>query len=129
MNELLEYVWHDTVLLKIEIDRSDPGENDTFRILVEWSDWEPRPECPYATIEFKDCHWLNMDMNFGVVCVETFDQIELEPDHPEIQKIAKLFRVEDLTCVAFKTNSTGSTIRIIAESVTIMPHTTLNGVA
>jgi len=66
MNENFnELPWHDSVLESIFIDRSNPGENDSIRIEVEWSDGK------HSSIIFHDCYAITADMNFGVIASET----------------------------------------------------------
>ncbi|MFN3846218.1 MAG: hypothetical protein ACK4RZ_10420, partial [Paracoccaceae bacterium] len=58
MEQLLEFAWHDVGLLHIELDRSNPGNAETVRMIVEWEDWQPHPPALRSMIEFTDCYRL-----------------------------------------------------------------------
>lgn len=119
MEQLLEFAWHDVGLLHIELDRSNPGNADTVRMIVEWPELQPHPPARRSMIEFTDCYRLEAVMNFGIVCYETFLQAWPEPDHPGIARIQAWSGLTDLFCWVFETNSTGSLIKIIARGVTV----------
>jgi|GEM_PF-325592 len=121
LDELQSYAWHDVQLLDLSLDRSNPGYSDTVRLVVEWADWTPHPEEKRSVIEFSDCYWMEAAMNFGVVCRETFVDAWLEPDHPKIGEVQAFLKVENLFCWVFQTNSTGSTIKIVARRVSVAP--------
>ncbi|WVX48543.1 hypothetical protein ROLI_016240 [Roseobacter fucihabitans] len=65
---------------------------------------------------------LDITMNFGVIAFETISAVRIEPEHPKLFKIQEFFRVHDLTCVVFETNSTGSCIKVFTTSVQINPY-------
>ena len=125
MNELSKYVWHDTVLTEIVIDRSDPGHRDTVRLSVRWPEWEPKPEFPSAVVEFSGCYLLEMNMNFGVIAQESISELTLESENPVIADLERKFDVEGLHAATFEFSSTGSLIRIVAQAVTIIPVRTI----
>lgn len=57
--------WHDSALLNIEIDRSNPGESDTVRILIQW------PDESQSYVVFSECYFFEAKMNFGVIAEES----------------------------------------------------------
>ncbi|MBP0482592.1 hypothetical protein [Sagittula salina] len=123
LDSLTEIAWHDAWLLEIYIDRTEPGHRDVVRLVVEWSDEQPRPSEPVTIVEFLECYGLEMEMNFGVIAAEAIDRLWLEPAHPKLAKIAQDFGVDDVTCVCLRLGSTDSTIRIFARAVAMMPDT------
>lgn len=121
MMVLQAFAWHDVQLLDLTVDRANPGESDTVRLTVEWGPWAPhRPE-PRSVLEFTDCYRLEAAMNFGVLCRETFLTARSDSDHPALARIRAWSGVGDLFCWVFETNSTASTITIIARGVAIRP--------
>lgn len=122
IDELLEFAWHDAEIIDINIDRSEPGHRDTVGFVVSWAEWQPRPEENISIVEFSNCYALEMQMNFGVIALETIHDVYLEPEHPKLFEIRNFYKVENLNCIVFETNSTASFIRVFATSVRIVPY-------
>ena len=64
-NEFNELEWHDSIIEKIEIDRSRPGENDSIEILISWYDGAKNK------LRFDNVRWADLNMNFGIVALES----------------------------------------------------------
>nr|WP_295865440.1 hypothetical protein [uncultured Chitinophaga sp.] len=108
--------WHDSILESIFIDRRDPGNNDTIEMVVDWYD-EPR-----SKIVFNGVCLFKAEMNFGINAKESIDIAYIAPaDDPDLlffyEKWKGAFDNVLLKCYIIKTSSTGSDIKILAESV------------
>jgi hypothetical protein len=106
--------WHDAVLLDISVDRSNPGSVDLVCLTIEWPAQPNESKARRSEIEFQDCYRFEASMNLGVVAEETIRDAWFEPDNAEVAKLQSVFGVTDLHCWVLETNSTASTIRIIA---------------
>jgi len=111
--EFNKLYWHDSVIKKIEIDRNNPGENDSISFEIEWYD------TGISKILFEDVYWLRMDMNFGIIAEETIYEAYIAPnDDIDILRFNEKWKgilKEVLPCFVIKTASTGSEIKIIAK--------------
>src|ERR1700722_16227464 len=111
--EFNQFPWHDAVLLKIVIDRS---QEENVRIFVRWpEDAETMSTC----IEFKDCYALQANMNYGMVPPDSIMHAECILDSLEIDTIKKTwgemgFDLSGLRCYYINTNSTNSVIKAFA---------------
>lgn len=112
--------WHDSILTNIFIDRSNPGYVDTIEMTIDWYDE------PASKIIFKDVVLLKATMNFGIIARESILSAEMGPsDDPDIvayhQSWKGLFKDRIINAYTIETNSTGGTIKILAESVEKVP--------
>lgn len=117
-NNFDDLPWHDANLKYIHIDRSDPGNQDTVKILVEW------PDGLASIIEFIDCYALKANMNFGIVANESILTAECLMDSEELNLIHNKWlkmgaKLKSLKCFRINTNSTNSLIDIFAKSYEI----------
>ena len=75
-----DYKWHDAVIKNINIDRTNPGLNDTIIFDIVWSD-----EIEKTTFIFEEVYWANFKLNFGVVSDETIlNSFELSNDNQDL---------------------------------------------
>ena len=114
-----ELPWHDSTLLMIAIDRSDPGNNDTIKFKVQW----PESEI-ISNVEFHDCYQMESSFNFGIVAPETIAIAMCKTESPELSTIRDLWSkggvfLDNLKCYEFEMNSTASVMKIFAMSVQI----------
>ncbi|PJD95257.1 MAG: hypothetical protein CK425_09075 [Parachlamydia sp.] len=110
--------WHDANLKSIHIDRSDPGNQDTVKILVEW------PDDLASIIELYDCYALKANMNFGIVANESILTAKFLMDSEELHLIHNKWlkmgaKLKSLKCFRINTNSTNSLMEIFAKSYDI----------
>ena len=113
-NEFNELEWHDSIIEKIEIDRSRPGENDSIEILISWYDGTKNK------LRFDNVRWADLNMNFGIVALESIYDASAEGRENACVKecYAKWNGWIDnisLNYYEIETNSTGSKIQIVAE--------------
>ena len=110
--------WHDSIIQNIVIDRSNPGRNDTIKIVVIW------PNNIKNILCFEDVYWANFDMNFGLVGSESVLRAYSEGREYEIVKNFYLrwkgfIDNIDLSFYEIETSSTKSKIKIIANRFTL----------
>ena len=114
-----DITWHDTEILKITIDRSNPGKEDTIEFkLRNESDGQ-------LIVTFIDAWRMICDLNFGIVCRETIRTASCHDSHEVLDELRKRWgrpgiNLSGLKLFDFETNSTASKIRIIARAVRIV---------
>ncbi|MCB9092968.1 MAG: hypothetical protein H6620_10460 [Halobacteriovoraceae bacterium] len=120
MIDVNNYYWHDSTILKIEIDRSSPGINDQVVIHVSWADSDS-----HSRIILKNCWKVLFDMNMGIIANESIDNVDLFMEHEEIDKLKAKWKghselaLGGIFLFELKTSSTGSCIRILATEILI----------
>ncbi|WP_370900938.1 hypothetical protein [Chryseobacterium gossypii] len=107
-----DYVWHDKVLLNINIDRRKPGIIDEISFEIKDND-------VFKKLIFKEVYWLNLNFNFGVVAEESILNIQrLSEDDPDLSLLYKKWNghlnEKKLYSYLIELNSSGSTIKLIA---------------
>ncbi|WP_306353298.1 hypothetical protein [Flavobacterium sp. '19STA2R22 D10 B1'] len=111
--------WHDATLKCINIDRSNPGYNDSIEIDIVW------PSGGENKLIFKDVYSANFSLNFGVIAEESILGASIiDNSNVEIIKIkekwSKLYDgIKDLYGFEIKTASTASNIKIFALSFSL----------
>ncbi len=113
-----ELPWHDSALLNIEVDRKNPGENDSVRVFVKWPDGKEN------SIIFNDCYFFEAKMNFGVVAEESILSAVCSDEDDELPLIRSKWSplgvdLGRLFCYAINTNSTNSSLKVFALSMEI----------
>lgn len=109
-----DYEWHDAIVKKISIDRTNPGNNDVISMDIEW------PNDKTGTVHFENVYWANMSLNFGIVARETilFASVAKD-DNPDLMAFcltnAGYYNCSNLNMYMIEFNSTGSIIKIIAK--------------
>ncbi|MBN9378045.1 MAG: hypothetical protein BGO14_00980 [Chlamydiales bacterium 38-26] len=112
-DEFNNLYWHDAILESFYLDRSNPGHQDTVKLLIEW------PEGKKTYLEFFDCYELQMEMNFGIVANESILTAECITESEEIEDVREKWQkmgvdLKDLKCFFINTNSTNSILKIFA---------------
>ena len=108
--------WHDAELLAVTVDRRRPGDRDTVQLDVIW------PDGGAVVVEFNDCFRFVGSMNFGVVAVETIRCAASSSSGQAVEAVRAQWgsigvSVADLREYTVETNSTASTLIIVARSV------------
>lgn len=108
-----ELYWHDSIIKKIEVDRSNPGVCDIISFEIDWYDKG------LGKLVFENVYWARLSMNFGIVADESIDDgFTSSEDDIDLIKLNDMWGGlinEDLPCYVIKTASTGSEIKIIAQ--------------
>ena len=105
--------WHDAEILKIEIDRHDPGNVDTVALKIKWRDGK------IGDVVFEECFKAVLDLNFNVIARETILAAAVVPESPMIEEVRSKWetagvKLDDIHCYRIETNSTGGLITIVA---------------
>lgn len=112
-----DHYWHDCILENIFINRSDPGNNDSIEIVIKWYE-----DNSVSKLVFKNVYLFKAAMNFGIIANESIDMAYIAPsdDNDLVNFYSKWKGAYDhisLNCYVIKTSSTGSEIKILAETV------------
>lgn len=109
-----EFYWHDAIIKNIEIDRKNPGLDDTVSFEIEW------PNSQISKIIFKDVYFLKMNLNFGIMTPETISSAFVIDNDVDITDFYIKWKglMDDVTikCYIINTLSTGSEIKILAQN-------------
>lgn len=112
--------WHDAALLDVRVDRREPGRRDELELCVRWPDGQG------AVIRFTDCYRLELRMNFGVLGVDSIAGANCVADSPALDetrrrwaRVADLARLHEFT---LETNSTASSVSVLALDFVVLPH-------
>src|SRR5262245_34601591 len=113
-----ELEWHDSLIKKITVDKSNGGINDKIIIEVVWANNNSR-----ELVIFEEVYWGLFDLNFGIIADDSFRHAIMIDQGDELaQFIAKwptLYSNKPLKIYTFILNSTGSEFKIIAENFRI----------
>ncbi|MBO9728464.1 MAG: hypothetical protein J7623_07470 [Chitinophaga sp.] len=114
--------WHDSTLESIFLDRRDPGNNDIIEMVIDWYEGHPK-----SKIIFRGVCLFKAAMNSGIKVKESIDMAYIAPaDDPDLLNFYKIWKGAfdnvKLNCYIIQTNSTGSEIKILAESVEMVPY-------
>lgn len=111
--EFNQLYWHDSVIKRIGIDRSNPGKNDIIEFEIDWYD------TGLGRLVFEEVYWFRIEMNLGVVADESIDDAyQTDKDDADLVKFNNnfgKFLEEELSCYVIRTSSTGSEMKIIAK--------------
>jgi hypothetical protein len=115
-----DFYWHDSTLLKIDIDRTPSRKNEIIRITIDWYD------TGISTMTFDDVRWANLDMNFGYIGNETIATAqELGENDLDLQHLYTSWKgyLDKFKFNVYKIETTsGSTIKIIAKGFIVKEH-------
>ncbi|WP_276133046.1 hypothetical protein [Polluticoccus soli] len=114
-----EYHWHDSIIENIQIDRSNPGKEDTIKFEIEWSESHGK-----SVLSFEEVYWAMFNLNFGIIASETIlDACQLDDNNEDLVNFYSnwkgLMNSVPLKTFHINLNSTGSLINIIARRFTI----------
>lgn len=113
-----EYLWHNSEIKNIEIDRIKPGKRDAilFELFLEGKG--------ICKLIFQDVYWISLNMNLGVEAPEYIDYAFVEDRSMDILELYKkwdgLIDDIELHCYVIKTISTGSLIKVIAKKFIVV---------
>ncbi|MEP4196555.1 MAG: hypothetical protein ABJL99_13080 [Aliishimia sp.] len=85
-----EFAWHDADIVDIKIDRSEPDHKDIVSFGIRWGEWQPRSKENTSIVEFSSCYALDMEMNVGIIALETIKEVWLESEHSKFVNSLKL---------------------------------------
>ncbi len=110
-----DFNWHDVVIRNIQIDRGNPGNNDTILFEIEWSE-----ENEKGTLIFEEVYWASMNFNFGIIADESIlDATQLDEQNEDLVNFYSKWKgaMNDVKLCIYKIdlNSTGGCIKIIAK--------------
>ncbi|PVZ07012.1 hypothetical protein C7382_1198 [Porphyromonas loveana] len=110
--------WHDAVIKNISIDRSNPGKRDIIQLDIIWTNGIK------STITFSNVYFASFEMNFGIVALDSIFKAYSEDRNSYLvkelyKKWKGLIDDVDLNYYEIETNSTKSTIVIIAQEFKI----------
>jgi len=106
--------WHDQKLVGVNINRTDPGNNDSIELKVVINGKE-------IILLFEDVYFADLRLNFGVIAEESISYAVIKSDDEQIDAIQNKWSaaegyLNDLLCFELNTNSTNSLIKIYALS-------------
>jgi hypothetical protein len=120
MNTIFDsFPWHDAELKELPVDRREPGERDVVQLLVAW------PDGGESKFVFHDCYAMSTNMYFGIIATERIGNASLIFDDETLLSIRERWRpsgvsLEELRCYRFELSSTGSDIRVFAQSFEVV---------
>jgi hypothetical protein len=114
-----DYQWHDSIIKSIYIDRSNPGIQDDIQFEIKWTNRKT------STFIFKNVYWSSLNLNFGIIAKENILRAKiLGKDDKDLADFYSswngLMDTVALTVFLIELNSTGSIIKIIAESYDVI---------
>ncbi len=117
-SELIEYTWHDAVLLSVYVDRASAGQTDSIILSVQ-SRTGQRLE-----VRFGNCYALCCEMNFGVVAAETirsFSELDNCEDAAKLRRGLSWLgsKLSQVKYFRLETNSTASVILVAAIDIEV----------
>ena len=115
-----DFYWHDALVRSIQVDRSNPGDNDSILFEIEWPD-----ESQTVSFVFYKVYWANMNLNFGIKAEETILCVEvLEDNNEDLANFYSKWKglMDDIKLYTYRIelNSTGGIIKIIATGFKII---------
>lgn len=116
--QLKDFAFHDMLLKKIFIERSNPGYKDEIAFLIG------SPKDEDFRITFKECIRADFKLNFGVIAEETIYDINEYENSEELESLKTKWEqvggnLDGLRLFVLETNSTNSIILIYAENYEI----------
>lgn len=114
--DFLDFEWHDAIIKKIDIDRSDSGNNDIIIFDIEFPDGNRKK------VEFQEVYQAQFNMNFGVIADECIADVDIETklDDAFMNKWNNLLGdLSDFRIITLRTSSTSSVFKITAKNVVI----------
>ena len=114
--EFNDFCWHDAIIKNIEIDRHNPGNDDSIRFQIIWPEEEEK-----GFLLFEDVYWASMKLNFGIVADESIlNANQLDDDNEDLiqfhLKWKGTMKGEKLNIYRIELNSSGGEIKIIAKN-------------
>lgn len=110
-----EFYWHDVIIRNIQIDRTNPGNDDSVLFEIE------RPEDnEMGVLVFEEVYWTSMNLNFGIIADESIlSATQLDEQNEDIIKFYSKWKGAmnevKLNTYKIELNSSGGEIKIIAK--------------
>jgi hypothetical protein len=114
-----DFYWHDAIIENIQINRLNPGNEDTIKFEIVWPENIGR-----VTFVFEEVYWAMMNLNFGIISHETIQSAYiLEDNNQDLVNFYSKWNgaMNDVKLNTYKIelNSTGGEIKIIAKRFSV----------
>ncbi len=111
-----DFHWHDAIIRNIQIDRNNPGNDDSVWFEIEWSENNEK-----GLLVFEEVYWTSMNLNFGIIADESIlVATQLDEQNEDLSKFYLKWKgaMNDVKLNTYKIelNSTGGEIKIIAKT-------------
>ena len=111
------FYWHDAIIKNIQIERLNPGIEDSIKFDIEWPEDQGK-----VTFVFEEVYWATMKLNFGIIANETIlNATLLNRDNKDLVDFYAKWKGEmnevELNTYKIELNSTGGEIIIIAKNI------------
>lgn len=111
-----DFYWHDVLIRNIQIDRTNPGKDDSILFEIEWSEDNEK-----GILVFEEVYWASMSLNFGIIADESIlDAIQLDEHDKDLVSLYSKWKGAmnevKLNVYKIELNSTGGEIKIIAKT-------------
>jgi len=111
-----DFYWHDAIIKNIQIDRTNPGNDDSVMFEIKWPE-----ESTMRILVFEDVYWTSMNLNFGIIADESIlYATQLDEQNEDLVSFYLKWKgaMDDVKLNTYKIelNSTGGEIKIIAKS-------------
>jgi len=115
-----EFHWHDAIIRNIQIDRLNPGKEDSVVFEIEWPDEKGK-----ATLVFEEVYWAMLNLNFGIIADETIlNAMVLDEDNEDLNNFYSKWRgaMNEVKLSTYKIslNSTGGEIKVISKGFRVV---------
>lgn len=111
-----DFYWHDAIIKNIQIDRTNPGNDDSVLFEIIWPENGEK-----GILVFEEVYWASMNLNFGIIADESIlyaTQLD-EQNEDLVNFYLKWGGAMDevkLNTYKIELNSTGGEIKIIAKT-------------
>lgn len=114
--EFNDFYWHDAIIRNIQIDRTNPGNDDSVLFEIEWSENNEK-----GVLVFEEVYWTSMTLNFGIIADESIlIATQLDEQNEDLAKFYSKWNGAmnevKLNMYKIELNSTGGEIKIIAKT-------------
>jgi len=111
-----DFYWHDAIIRNIQIDRTNPGNDDSILFEIEWYEDSKR-----AVLIFEEVYWTSMNLNFGIIADESIlNATQLDEQNEDLVNFYSKWKGSmnevKLNIYKIELNSTGGEIKIIAKT-------------
>ena len=106
--------WHDAIIRNIQIDRTNPGNDDSVLFEIEWHEDNEK-----GVLIFEEVYWASMNLNFGIIADESIlSATQLDEQNEDLIKFYSKWKGTmnevKLNTYRIELNSSGGEIKIIA---------------
>lgn len=115
-----DFYWHDAIIKNIQIDRLNPGNEDSIKFEIVWPEDKGK-----VTFVFEEVYWAMMHLNFGIIADETImGAIVLDEHNQDLVNFYSKWKgaMNEVKLNTYKIdlNSTGGEIKIIAKRFSVL---------